>query len=173
MLGLHAIQMLLCISETDSSSAFSLCISTSLCFFVFLLGIFGSATHLCSLHAQRTPQALGRNHGCLWIDMSSQCLGWVELEPPTHHRDHHHPQSLAYRRVGSHKGPPDEQRVQEGVGRGHRVALVVDTGLGHKGDSDKVGLYLGHIRTGVQSRLGAVGHMQGGAAHCKGPRNHL
>lgn len=105
--------------------------------------------------------------------MSSQCLGWVEPEPPTHHRDHRRPQSLACRRVGRHKGPPDEQRVQEGVGRRHRVAQVVDTGLGHKGDSGKEGLYLGHIRMGVQSRLGAADHMQGGAAHCKGPRNHL
>lgn len=105
--------------------------------------------------------------------MASQCLGWVEQEPPTHHRGHHHPRSPACRRVGRHRGPPGGQRVQEGVGRGHRVVQVVDTGLARKGDSGKVGLYLGHIRRGVQSRLGAVGHTQGGAAHCKVPRNHL
>lgn len=97
----------------------------------------------------------------------------VGQEPQTRHRGHHHPQSPAFRRAGHHKGPPGEQKVQVGVGRGHRVAQVVDTDLAHRGDSDKVGLYLGHIHKEVQSHPGVAGHRQVGAAHCKEPQNHL
>lgn len=59
------------------------------------------------------------------------------------------------------------------VGRGRRVAQVAGTTQAHTGGPGKVGLSLGRTRRGVQSHLVAGGYMQGGVAHCTGPRSHL
>lgn len=131
------------------------------------------SAHLHSCHCHAARQALGRSHGCRGTDSASGCQGQVEPELQIRHRDHHHPQSRACRRVVPHKGPPGGRRAQVAVGRGHKVARVARTTQAHTEGPGKEDLGLDHTHKGVQSHLVVEVHMQGGAAHCTVPQSHL
>lgn len=132
----------------------------------------GSA-HQHNFHLQEAPRALGRSGGCPGTDRASGCPGRVAQEPQIRHRGHRRPQSLACRSGVPRKEPLGGRRAQVAVGRGRRVAQVAGTTQAHTGGPGKVGLSLGRTRRGVQSHLVSGGYMQGGVAHCTGPRSHL